>query len=678
MAKRVTKRVQGGVKATRRRTSKKSVSTAASAFAAGVNPVVKAVFADTMDLPTFRETPPGVTRTEALLLVEQALVLIEQNYAHLPLKEAMHGVNPIQKLKLLQHRLLYSEEEELSNELEFHREMTRIFTSVRDLHTNYVLPAPFNQATAFVPFLIEEFKEGGRRRYLVTRLSDGFESPPFEPGVEVISWNGIPIARAVEINGDRFAGSNEDARRARGVATLTVRPLAVSLPPDEDWVTVEYRTGDGTLHELRTDWLVFTRPGTGDDLAPPRPRDATDAAAGAYGVDLELHETNRAKKFLFAPDVIDEVETEPVTAGAFDESPVEGGLADLVPESVMEGRSVVTPSGTFGYIRIRRFSMDLNLDGETQVQAMVEKFIELAEDLPQEGLIVDVRGNPGGIIWAGERLLQLMTPHPIEPERLQFVTTPVNLQLCSRNSFLEPWVDSIRESVRTGSAYSQGFPVTTPESANAIGQRYCGPVVVITDALCYSTTDFFAAGIKDHGIALILGVDGNTGAGGANVWRHDHFLDFFPPGVDGSPYKRLPKRSGMRVSIRRTLRVRKNAGIPLEDLGVVPDLRHDMTREDLLNSNVDLINQAGEILGEMPIHKLHVEIADVSGDQATIITDTLGMDRLDFFVDGRPEGSIDVDDGETEIEVPGGAGSVLELEGYSEDVLVAARKLTVQ
>jgi len=34
---------------------------------------------------------------------------------------------------------------------------------------------------------------------------------------------------------------------------------------------------------------------------------------------------------------------------------------------------------------------------------------------------------------------------------------------------------------------------------------------------CYSTTDMFAAGFKDHGIGKILGVDNDTGAGGANV-----------------------------------------------------------------------------------------------------------------------------------------------------------------
>ena len=50
----------------------------------------------------------------------------------------------------------------------------------------------------------------------------------------------------------------------------------------------------------------------------------------------------------------------------------------------------------------------------------------------------------------------------------------------------------------------------------------------------------------------------------------------------------------MRVSIRRTLRVGAEGGTPVEDLGVVPDERHFMTRDDIMEGNVDLLNRAGE------------------------------------------------------------------------------------
>src|SRR3712207_4451464 len=146
----------------------------------------------------------------------------------------------------------------------------------------------------------------------------------------------------------------------------------------------------------------------------------------------------------------------------------------------------------------------------------------------------------------------------------------------------------MERALETGAIFSSAFPITPVDGANRRGQRYSGPVVLVTDARCYSATDIFAAGFQDHGIGDVLGVDDNTGAGGANVWEHRLLLRLLGQEgnpslpVPGSPLRSLPKQAGMRVSIRRTLRVGAQAGTELEDLGVVPDARHEMTRRDLL------------------------------------------------------------------------------------------------
>ena len=75
-------------------------------------------------------------------------------------------------------------------------------------------------------------------------------------GVELVSWNGIPIERAVLNNAQRYAGSNREAQHARGVATITARVLRIALPPDEGWVIVGYRTEAGQFAEARIDWMV--------------------------------------------------------------------------------------------------------------------------------------------------------------------------------------------------------------------------------------------------------------------------------------------------------------------------------------------------------------------------------------------------------------------------------------
>src|SRR6185503_13843229 len=77
-----------------------------------------------------------------------------------------------------------------------------------------------------------------------------------KPGVVVTHWNGSPIELAVARNAEREAGSNLDARRAQGVEALTLRWLGMSLPPDEDWVTLTYTDGSQTS-EARFEWQVI-------------------------------------------------------------------------------------------------------------------------------------------------------------------------------------------------------------------------------------------------------------------------------------------------------------------------------------------------------------------------------------------------------------------------------------
>ena len=145
----------------------------------------------------------------------------------------MHGVDPIQNLKLIRHRLEQSTAAAMPSEYEFHRQMLEVFTSVRDLHTNYMLPTPFNNAVAFLPFNIEEyFDEDGEPHYIASHFMQGFSHRHFKPGVEITSWSGVPIDRAIDVIAERHAGSNPAARHARGVDGMTFRPLRMAMPPD--------------------------------------------------------------------------------------------------------------------------------------------------------------------------------------------------------------------------------------------------------------------------------------------------------------------------------------------------------------------------------------------------------------------------------------------------------------
>src|SRR5581483_1098103 len=320
--------------------------------------------------------------------------------------------------------------------------------------------------------------KGGRvEKFLISRVltqvldtSSATESNEafFQPGVEVLYWNGVPIRRAIEVNGESQAGSNVEARFARGLDNLTVRPLDTSLPPDEKWVDLTYKTSDGEILTLTAEWLVY------DSDAQPIVTKTSRKKRAA--IDIKKTKINEIKRRFFAP-------TRTLVRKGF--------------EKMFYGEIRKIAGREFGYVRLFSF---------------------------------DVRGNPGGTIRAGERLLQLFTPRHIKPELFEFINSSLNLEICRRapkDWNLARWANSISEAVVTGATYSLGFPLNSEESCNDVGQAYYGPVILITDALSYSTTDMFAAGFQDNEIGEILGTSDNTGAGGANLWRYDDLIKAF-------------------------------------------------------------------------------------------------------------------------------------------------------
>ena len=210
--------------------------------------------------------------------------------------------------------------------------------------------------------------------------------------------------------------------------------------------------------------------------------------------------------------------------------------------------------------------------------------------------------------------------------------------------------------METGEIYSQGFSLLPEDEYNLLGQRYQGPVVLITDPLCYSATDIFSAGFQDNNIGPILSAGGRTGAGGANVWTHAILREVVPG--PNSPFSPLPKGTSFRVAIRRVIRAGSHRGVPLEDLGVQPDEMHQMTKDDLLNSNADLIAKASQMLAAVPTVTLSAQVSPVVGGKRNVTLTTQGLDRVDVTVDGRPRATVDVTNGTTVVEIPHpGAGT---------------------
>jgi C-terminal processing protease CtpA/Prc len=535
----------------------------------------------------------------------------------------MYAVNPLQRLKLLRRRTQLKKPP--MSDREFFDELLSIFCQLRDLHTSFVLPEPFRSSTAFLPFRLERCFEESGEAYVVSQLMEGQRiDPAFQLGSVITHWNGTPIRRVVAANADREAGSNPAARFAQGLTALTIRWLGQSILPDEEWVDLVFQPKPGKPpKKIRFEWQVFQRKETEDKRATTAIARAQGPKARAVGMDARGESERQIRSHLFTKG---RKQGPRVKRLENDASTV---ISEWAREVFPSAGDVHTKSGRFAYVRIATF----NVDDEDKY---IEEFINIISQLSHKGLILDVRGNGGGLILFGERLLQLLTPRRIDPVRFSFLNSNRTHDLTAKNDFIAAWRDSIGQSIETGAEYSQGFPLEPIDAYNRIGQKYQGPVVLVTDALCYSTTDIFAAGFQDHQIGIVLGVDETTGAGGANVWEYPLIAQLlkdrqrFPDA--------LPQDSSFRFAVRRVTRVGTNSGVLLEDLGVKADKLHRMTRRDVLERNIDLIERAGKILKKLPVQRL---VGKTKGNDVQVSYQNL--DRIDAYLDDRPlQESLDV------------------------------------
>ena len=300
-------------------------------------------------------------------------------------------------------------------------------------------------------------------------------------------------------------------------------------------------------------------------------------------------------------------------------------ISTALPKT-LEAKQIDAPGGPFGYLRIWAFDT-LPDDFITELQRLIPL-------LPDRGLIIDIRGNPGGYIWAAELALQLFTPNAIQPTRFSVLATPFARAMANATGPLQndlaPWKDSLEAAVRNGELYARPVPITDPAACNALGQHYGGPVVLVGDSTSYSSGDLFAAGFVDNAIGPFVCVGAATGAGGANVYSYDSLRDDLANSPVALPT--LPDGIDLSFSFRRATRSGPNEGRPIEDVGIEGQ-QYSMTLDDLLFSNRDLIKHCIDVLQGQPFSQLR---ATVNPTTRKIAITTDGLQRVDVLYDGHP------------------------------------------
>jgi carboxyl-terminal processing protease len=159
-----------------------------------------------------------------------------------------------------------------------------------------------------------------------------------------------------------------------------------------------------------------------------------------------------------------------------------------------------------GYVSLRGFP-------EPSVIDAIEQDVAKFQEAGIQGLVLDLRGNSGGRIDVGTRLL---------------------------NHFLPPGSSIYEEIDRSGANRTH---VTRP------GTRYDLPLVVLVDGGTASMGEIFASAVQEHGAATILGSNTSGSVAAAQVFG-------------------LPDGAGLQVTVFEIL---SSEGKPLNKVGVVPD-----------------------------------------------------------------------------------------------------------
>jgi hypothetical protein len=656
---------------------------------------------ETLGLPELRIQPAAefmaaaeknpTSVAERTLILDQAALLFTHLYPHLPFKaDIYHNQDPVEWMEANLRPVIGK-----LSERDFHAFMIDMFTLVCDPHTLYGLPSPYRGAVAFLPFQIRTFGDA-TQHYVVTKLMkaqpDGsFGHPFFGIGAELVTMAGQPVDVFMTRMSDRLFGGNQAARLLRASIHCTIRPLTFCQPPFDDQLpdeVLQYRpAGSSEIRTIRIPWAVAT--GLGKMTSIPN---------AAFSISTSTAAMSACQSMLHAP------------AQAVDTVP---------PGEPSEITDVFEPGGLvderIGYLRIKQFTDGSNAPGTTdRLVAEFRRILERMDQTAPDGLVLDIRSNPGGDVQAAERMLQMLTPGPIEPARFHLANTPGMLgvlqnirqgvanraglssaddsKLTDAHVELGPWLaDADNVPLPHGERLTSGQPLTDRAAANDTGQVYQGRVILLVDSLTYSAADIFAGGFQDHGIGLVMGWEGVTGGGGANLWSHSDLLTRLGP-EPGLPLAKLPRDATMSVAIRRSSRVGPFEGKPVEDVGVKVDLPYIATElDDLLADQPGMIRRAADALKSRPLHRVDATGITVNPDGS--ITGKLravNVSHVEFHVDGKAAAQMKLrGDAVHPFEIPSAgtdAPGKLRIEGWRSeksghqafDILVAVRTVILR
>lgn len=515
---------------------------------------------------------PAYTAEEKTLVATQAHFFLDQLFVHRDLKIADFGADydPVPRLDELRRKAAMMPADALNEHL------LSAFIDLHDLHTNFIAPKPLACATSFIPVEFVGVSDADDALVVISGKSPSAKelTQNLEIGMQLKTIDGRPIESVLADLGKISGGANPAAMRMRAIQMVSLLSHATHSLPETNQRRFEFARPDGQTVTATLPWIVYW------DEACLKKDKQRSAMPFSQALTMGVDDYQRRYTKVF---------TQPELTG----EPVPGGSdrqAQTELNDVFTVQTITTPAGRLGYIKLKGFYWD---DDKLDLGTVVEAFRRTVEaDLNEtKALVIDVRGNPGGVIVMAEKLVQLFAPGGVEPSTARMLANELNAEIFRRaNDGDNRWTAAIEAALRSQQRYTGPLAITPASEANAIGQIWFRPVVVLTDAACYSACDIFTAGMQDNNAATILGIHAATGAGGANVMDYETFQAIFQNRQD-SPFPDLPHGQSMRVAWRQTVRVGQASGQLLEDAGVTPDVVVPLQLTDIGGESRALMRQ---------------------------------------------------------------------------------------
>lgn len=522
---------------------------------------------------------PELTSTEKLILAEQAQLLLRDLYVNRYQKKNMYGdspsfdghVDPVDAIDALIEKI-----DSLSTE-EFELGIQKIFIDQRDLHLNYIFPAPYSNYESFLPLTLTRVSSNGDFFQVrvngihkdLLPVSIGNQRQP-KIGDIVVSYDNIPILEVVELLKQKGMGANKFGGFSRALEQMALIPHSLYTLPPKDTIKVGFKSAEtGELFTVSFDWLCRQK-------------------------IAETETTSNISNFTSSSNLFQSEFNKYIEDMNFDFESIWPNNPTLEPR--LKWGLIEKYNSTFGYLKILSFAPEMGTD--FAISEIVRVINTHFDDTV--GLIIDLRNNGGGNTDYEAKLSQLFVPGKASVPYGRILNTDLNKIIVDSpiTNIINPKInESFYNVYGTDKIYSELYPEVDVLEGNKIGQVYYKPIALITNARSYSATDYFACVMQDNGAAKIFGEDPQTGGGGATEISHEGLYYLI-----GAPFEPLPKGHGMTVAWDQGLRSGYYNGMLIEDHGCIADVDISLIPSDLIDGGENQLEVIAKDLLERSVN----------------------------------------------------------------------------